>query len=143
MNNPNNPILGPSEHNPPGQEELRQNLKQLYNEVRIVEQFEKEYPVMAEEFKKIQKEQYELFAKKNMAYGPGNIALGSKLETEDERKDSVKGVFIRCFDKINRLKQLVFLNKENPLKNESIEDTWRDLSIYSIIAQIVTNEKWK
>lgn len=108
-----------------------------------IEQFEKEYPIMATEFKRIQQEQYELFCKKNLSYGPSNIALGTKLETEEERKISTTGVLIRCLDKINRLKQLILLNKENNITDESTLDTWKDLSVYSIIAQIITNDKWK
>jgi hypothetical protein len=44
-------------------------------------------------------------------------------------------------DKINRLKQLVLLNKSD-LVNESITDTYQDLSIYNIIAQLVQNKNW-
>jgi hypothetical protein len=44
-------------------------------------------------------------------------------------------------DKINRLKQLVVLDKPD-LVNESITDTYQDLSIYNIIAQLVLNKKW-
>jgi len=108
-----------------------------------VNQFEKEYPTLAEEFKRIQKEQYELFAKKNMSYGLGNIALGTQLDTEEEKQASTTGIFIRCWDKMNRLKNLVLLKQANPLSDESIEDTWKDLSVYGIIAQIVKNGKWK
>jgi hypothetical protein len=106
-------------------------------------QFETEYPILAEEFKRIQKEQYELFAKKNMSYGLGNIALGTQLDTEEEKQASTSGIFIRCWDKMNRLKNLVLLKQANPINDESVEDTWKDLSVYGIIAQIVKNGKWK
>jgi len=39
------------------------------------------------------------------------------------------------------IKQLVVLSKEDNV-NESIEDTLQDLSVYGIIAQIVSNGKW-
>jgi hypothetical protein len=39
------------------------------------------------------------------------------------------------------LKQLVVLNKQD-LVGESLEDTFQDLSVYGIIAQIVSNGKW-
>jgi hypothetical protein len=44
-------------------------------------------------------------------------------------------------DKINRLKQLVVLGKQD-LVNESIQDSFSDLSVYGIIAQIVSRGKW-
>jgi len=46
-------------------------------------------------------------------------------------------------DKIQRLKQLVLLNKDPKVKTESIIDTFQDLSIYGIISQIVSNGNWK
>ena len=39
----------------------------------VIEQMEQEWPEMTEEFKKIQREQYELFLHKQHDYGPGNI----------------------------------------------------------------------
>jgi hypothetical protein len=108
-----------------------------------VTDLEKQYPELSEEFKRIQKEQYELFAKKMLSYGPGNIALGSLLETEQDRNVSITGIFIRCWDKLNRLKNLLINKQANTLTDESVEDTWKDLSIYAIIAQIVKNQKWK
>ena len=44
-------------------------------------------------------------------------------------------------DKINRLKQLVVLGNKDQV-GEAIEDTFQDLSVYGIIAQIVKNGKW-
>jgi hypothetical protein len=108
-----------------------------------VEDMEKQYPELSTEFKRIQKEQYELFARKMLSYGSGNIALGSTLETEQDRNISITGIFIRCWDKMNRLKNLLLNNQANTLTDESVEDTWKDLSVYGIIAQIVKNQKWK
>ena len=41
----------------------------------VVEQMEKEWPEMTAEFKRLQREQYELFLKKQHDYGPGNISV--------------------------------------------------------------------
>jgi hypothetical protein len=46
-------------------------------------------------------------------------------------------------DKMNRLKNLVLKNNPNPLDNEPILDAWIDLVNYSIIAQLVSTNKWK
>jgi hypothetical protein len=45
-------------------------------------------------------------------------------------------------DKIQRLKQLVVLG-EPDVVGEAIEDTFQDLSVYGIIAQIVQVKKFK
>ena len=52
----------------------------------IVEQMEKEWPEMTGEFKRLQREQYELFCRKQHDYGPGNISVGTQLQTSDEIK---------------------------------------------------------
>ena len=112
-----------------------------YDDAEIVERMEKEWPEMTDEFKRIMFTQYELFCKKQANYGPDNISVGSKLETEIERKISLTGLWFRMNDKINRLKQLVVLGKDDTV-NEAIEDTFMDLSVYGIISQIVKNGKW-
>ena len=109
----------------------------------FVEDFENEYPELAEGFKAIQKEQYELFAKKMLSYGLGNIAMGSNLQTKEEVNLSLTAIWIRSMDKMQRLKQLVLLNKTNSLDNEPVEDAYIDLSNYSIIAMLVKAGKWK
>ncbi len=102
---------------------------------------EEMYPETTKEFKKILKEQYEVFCKKQLNYGPDNISVGTRLATPEEVKLSLTGLWFRMNDKIQRLKQLVLLNREDTV-NESIEDTYQDLSVYNIIAQIVSRGKW-
>ena len=101
------------------------------------------YPEIAKAYERIQLEQYELFSKKMMDYGKGNISVGSNLDTEDEVHVALTGLWFRMNDKIQRLKQLVLLKKDAKVKTESIIDTFQDLSIYGIIAQIVKNKQWK
>ena len=96
---------------------------------------------MTDEFKRIMFTQYELFCLKQSNYGPNNISVGTKLETAEDTKLSLTGLWFRMNDKIQRLKQLVVLSKEDSV-GESIEDTFQDLSVYGIIAQIVSNGKW-
>ena len=114
--------------------------KQSHN---FINDFENEYPELAEGFKTIQKEQYELFAKKMLSYGLGNIAMGSNLETKEDVNLSLTAIWIRSMDKMQRLKQLILLNKQNSLENEPVEDAYVDLSNYSIIAFLVKAGKWK
>jgi hypothetical protein len=106
-----------------------------------IEQCEEMYPETTKEFKKILKEQYDIFCRKQLNYGPDNISVGTKLITPDEVKLSQTGLWFRMNDKIQRLKQLVLLSKEDTV-GESVEDTYQDLSVYNIIAQIVIRGKW-
>lgn len=112
-----------------------------FDEPKVVEEVEKLYPQTTEEFKRIMFTQYELFCKKQLNYGPDNISVGSRLETDEEVKVSLTGLWFRMNDKINRLKQLVVLGNKDQV-GESIQDTYQDLSVYGIIAQIVKNGKW-
>ena len=102
---------------------------------------EKEYPETVKEFKRLQKEQYELFCKKQMDYGPSNIAMGTGLGSNINTHLSLVGLIVRINDKIQRLLNLVVTNKREA-QNEPIVDAFKDLSVYGIIAQIVKNGKW-
>ncbi len=107
----------------------------------VVDHVESLYPETTELFKKIQKEQYELFCLKQSNYGPDNISLGTDLIREEDRKMSQTGLWFRMNDKIQRLKQLIVLgNKDNV--GESVVDTYQDLSVYGVICQIVKEGKW-
>ena len=108
-----------------------------------IQELEKRYPEIAQEYKRIAGEQYTLFAAKMLDYGKGNISVGSNLETPEEIKLSLTGLWFRMTDKMNRLKNLVLLNQSPNVASESVVDTFQDMSIYGIIAQIVQNGKWK
>ena len=106
-----------------------------------IEYCERLYPNSTNEFKKIQQEMYKTFCKKQRNYGPDNISVGSNLETDDEIKISLTGLWFRMNDKIQRLKQLVVLGQPDEV-GENIQDTYEDLSVYGIIAQLVQRKKW-
>ena len=110
------------------------------DKVDPVKYIEEEYPETAKSFKEIQKEQYELFCRKQMDYGPKNISVGTDLRTDEDVKLSLTGLWFRINDKIERLKQLVVLDKV--AQNEPMIDAFSDLSVYGIIAQIVHRKKW-
>ena len=110
---------------------------------KSVQKLKEEHPGIADAFEHIMAEQYELFASKMLSYGKGNISVGTELQTEAEIKLSLTGLFFRMNDKVQRIKNLVALNKDNYVTSESIQDTFQDLSIYGIIAQIVAAGRWK
>ena len=79
------------------------NAKHPPTAVRV---FEHEYPELSNEFKNIQEEQYELFARKMLDYGLNNITLGGDIvNNSEDKKFSLTGLTIRLTDKINRLKK--------------------------------------
>jgi len=71
-----------------------------------------------------------LFDKKQQDYGPHNIA-----------KHGIHGVLVRMSDKVERLATL-FKSKRRKPQNESISDTFQDISNYGIIAQMVDDGQW-
>ena len=108
----------------------------------IVQQMEEEWPQMTAEFRRLQREQYELFLHKQHDYGPGNISVGSQLQTEEEVKLSLTGLWFRMNDKIQRLKTLLMGGREAAVNGEPMEDAFLDVSNYGIMATIVKNGKW-
>ena len=107
----------------------------------VVAEMEKKFPIMTTEFKRIQQMQYELFCAKQSNYGPDNISMGTTLEREDDRKLSLQGLFFRLNDKINRYKQMIMFNSKDAV-GESLDDTFKDISVYGIIAQLVQSGEW-
>ena len=103
---------------------------------------EDNYKALTDEYKKIMMEQYVLFCKKHRNYGTGNINVGTNLDTNNDVKLALTGLWFRLNDKIQRLKQLVVIGEPDTV-GESMKDTYQDLSIYGIIAQLVSQKKFK
>ena len=108
----------------------------------VIEQMEKEWPQMTKEFKKIQRQQYELFLHKQHDYGPGNISVGTFLVTPEEIKLSLTGLWFRMNDKLQRVKTLLLGDRKSAVKDEPLEDAYLDVSNYGIMATIVSRDKW-
>lgn len=106
-----------------------------------VQYCEEHYPEMTSEFKKIQQEMYDVFCAKQRNYGPGNISVGTSLQTPQDIHLSLTGLWFRVNDKIQRLKQLIVLNQPDEV-GESVDDTLQDMSVYGIIGQLVKRGKW-
>ena len=101
---------------------------------------EEKYPDTTKMFQDIQFNQWELFCKKQKDYGPKNISVGSNLETEEEVKLALTGLWFRMNDKMQRFQQIVINNQEP--ENESLTDTFMDLANYALIAQLVKEKVW-
>ena len=115
---------------------------QEYDPTDVVGYMENKYPEMTQEFRTIQQEQYELFLHKQHDYGPGNISVGTQLQTLEEIKLSLTGLWFRMNDKLQRVKTLLMNDRESAVKDEPLEDAYLDVSNYGIMATIVGRDKW-
>ena len=110
-------------------------MKNKYREL-----LKKESPNLYKNYESIMLEQFELFAKKQLDYGISNISTGADLNTEEGKKFALSGLWFRMNDKIQRILNIV--NNQVEPNNESLEDSWTDLSNYSIISMLVHRNKW-
>ena len=100
-----------------------------------------EYPTIYEGYQSIIDEQFELFAKKHLDYGMHNVSAGTNLDTPDEVEFAMTGLWYRLSDKINRWKNMIISGRK--AQNETLIDTFQDITNYGIIAQLVTKGLWK
>ncbi len=102
---------------------------------------EREYPTIYNAYKEIIDEQFELFAKKHLDYGMGNVSAGTQLVNQEETDFAMTGLWYRLSDKINRWKNMILTGRK--AQNETLIDTFQDITNYGIIAQLVFKHKWK
>jgi uncharacterized Zn finger protein len=110
--------------------------------VSVIEYMETKYPKMTQEFQKIQREQYELFLHKQHDYGPQNIAVGTALVNEEDKRLSLMGIWFRINDKVERIKTILMRGDNGSLKGEGLVDSYSDISNYGVMAQVVARGKW-
>lgn len=85
----------------------------------------------AKEFLRYSLANARLMDRKQRDYGPRNISKGGTF-----------GCVLRASDKFERLFTLYQSGRRKRAINESIEDTFRDISNYMIIALMVEGGKW-
>ena len=101
----------------------------------------KEYPTIYKAYAEIVEEQFELFAKKHLDYGMGNVSAGTQLVNQEETDFAMTGLWYRLSDKINRWKNIILTGRKT--QNETLIDTFQDITNYGIISQIVFKDQWK
>ena len=109
--------------------------------MKYTEELKKDYPNIYEGNTQIMAEQFELFSKKHIDYGMSNISAGTQLQNDEEKEFALTGLWYRISDKVNRWKNLIITKSEG--KNETLTDTYQDLTNYGIIAQLVERDMWK
>ena len=67
-------------------------------------------------------EQFELFAKKHLDYGMGNVSAGTQLVNQEETDFAMTGLWYRLSDKINRWKNMILTGRK--AQNETLIDTF-------------------
>ena len=112
------------------------------SKVDVVSYMEKKYPQMTSEFKRIQREQYELFLHKQHDYGPQNIAVGTALKNDEDKRLSLMGIWFRINDKVERIKTLIMRGYDGALEDEGLVYSYSDISNYGVMAQVVASGKW-
>ena len=88
--------------------------------VSVIEYMETKYPKMTSEFQKIQREQYELFLHKQHDYGPQNIAVGTALDNEEDKRLSLMGIWFRINDKVERIKTILMRGDNGSLSKVKV-----------------------
>jgi hypothetical protein len=73
---------------------------------------------------------YALFWDRQRKYGPGNIAAFGDF-----------GVLVRCHDKLARLRRH-YVEGTGDMPDESVDDAWRDLAVYAVIALVCRKGQW-
>lgn len=91
-------------------------------------------------FHQILEELRELHSNKNRDYSGDGNPLSNLTLCELGGLPAWKGIIVRLTDKISRL--LTFMKKEEfAVKDETIEDTFRDTAVYSILGLIAYRER--
>jgi len=107
-----------------------------------VQYVEGRFPATVAEFRKIQDEQFRLFCLKQRRYGPGNIAVGQDPSTPEGQYAASVALSVRMNDKTNRLVNMMVVMRGEDAPDETLDDTFMDLSVYGVIAQLVRRGKW-
>ena len=105
------------------------------------EVMQKEYPTIYNAYQEIVDEQFELFCKKHLDYGMHNVSDGTNLDNSEEIEFAMTGLWYRLSDKINRWKNMIISGRR--AQNETLIDTFQDVTNYGIIAQLVKRGLWK
>lgn len=89
-------------------------------------------PAFKADVEAIMKELADLLISKHEDYGPKNIS--------DSPGGPINGLLVRMHDKMARLKNLQYNNVN--ARHEPIEDSYKDLANYAVIALMVLRDKW-
>jgi hypothetical protein len=95
-------------------------------------------PVGHPEYLKLLDEMRVLHCKKAADYGRGEDPFANVRAGADFGVPAWVGVMIRANDKMHRIKSFI---QNGELKNESVEDSLKDLAAYALIALVLLREE--
>jgi hypothetical protein len=90
------------------------------------------------EYLKILDEMRELHVRKAADYGRGADPLANCRASAEFGIPAWVGVMVRANDKVHRIKSFI---RNGSLKNESVEDSLKDLAAYALIALVLLREE--
>jgi hypothetical protein len=111
-------------------------------DVKLRNSISEKYPQTVNELIKLLEDEMGLFCKKQNDYGTNNVTKGQDLNTEDGKRVALAALIFRIDDKVQRLVNLVIKNPNSSALNESITDSFIDISLLAKIALIVDSGKW-
>ncbi len=88
-------------------------------------------------FHEILRELGELHLRKSLDYGTEEDSFANIRGSREWGVDPWVGAMIRATDKLKRLQKFA---REGKLANESVEDSFRDLAVYAVIALVLYEE---
>lgn len=106
----------------------------------LLDEFQRAYPEMYRAFELSFREQFELIAGKMLDYGINNMKAGTNLETEEDVKFALEGIWFRLSDKMSRFQNLV--RSGSKPNYESLYDTFMDIANYAIFAKLISRGLW-
>ena len=71
-----------------------------------------------------------------------NSKRKDQLKTKEDIKLSLLGLWFRIQDKTERIKTLLMRDDGNSVQDEPVVDSYNDISVYGIMAQVVSRGKW-
>lgn len=89
-------------------------------------------------FHEILKELGDLHDRKQADYGRGGDPFANVRSSTEFGVPAWVGAMVRGNDKVSRIKSFI---RNGNLKNESLEDSLRDLAVYSIIALVLFEQE--
>ena len=95
------------------------------------------HPGERDRFRSILDEMWALHVRKGADYGSNTDPYANVRASEDFGVPPWVGALIRLNDKITRLKSFI---RNGNLVNESVEDSIRDIQVYSVIMQVLYEE---
>ena len=97
---------------------------------------------MTQEFRKYKKNNTNCSYINNTTTDHKMWQVGSLLKTTEDIKLSLLGLWFRIQDKTERIKTLLMRDDKNSVQDEPVVDSYNDISVYGIMAQVVSRGKW-